>query len=503
MLAQNEVTDPKVKIHADRLIIATNRGPVEYYVTRDQDVKSRRGSGGVVTALLGALKDMQATWVAIAMTEGDRKAFKDASGGVLPSPLGDRDMQLCYVTVPPSVYRNYYDRISNQTLWFVQHYLADFARSAPDTQRVLRSWQDYRNANQAIAEAVIAEIERERSSAVVMLHDYHLYLAPAMIRKQHPAIVMQHFIHIPWPEIRYWQSMLPTQVTAEIFEGLLGNDCIGFQTLRDAHNFLEGVRTLYSDAEVDVEQGSIVWQGHHTLVRDYPISISVEEERKVVQSRAGRRALEQLRPQLKEYVVVRVDRIEPTKNIVLGFHAYRHLLEHHHELHKHITFLAFLVPSREGVSIYRKYKDEIMQVIEEINQRFGKNAWTPVQAFVQNDRTQALAAMQEYDVLLVNSLFDGMNLVAKEGAVVNHKDGVLVLSRTSGAFQQLEQACIPVSPTDTVETAEALFRAITMPKEERHTLAERARQEVEAHNLNYWIVSQIQDINALLDQQAD
>jgi trehalose 6-phosphate synthase len=291
---------------------------------------------------------------------------------------------------------------------------------------------------------------------------------------------------------------LPTGITQAIYNGLLGNDILGFQTKRDAENFLEGVPALLDDVDVDVEDAAIVRQSHRTLVRDYPISISVEEERRIVHSTAGKRAAQDIRPLLGEQTIMRVDRIEPTKNIVRGFHAYAYLLERHPELYGKVTFLAFLVPSRQRLSLYRRYREEILKLIEEINQKFGRNGWTPIQAFVQNNRTQALAAEQFYDVLLVNSVMDGMNLVAKEGPIVNQRNGVLVLSRTSGAFQQLEEGSIPISPADMVETAEALYKALTLSPEERRQKAELARQSVEQHDLKTWIAQQARDISSLI-----
>ncbi len=183
------------------------------------------------------------------------------------------------------------------------------------------------------------------------------------------------------------------------------------------------------------------------------------------------------------------------------FQAYQHLLEQHAELCEKVTFLAFLVPSRESIATYRKYKEEVLQIIAETNSKFGKNDWVPIRSIVQNDRTMALAALQFYDVLLVNALIDGMNLVAKEGAAVNKKDGVLVLSRTSGAFQQLEAASIPISPNDINETAEAIYKALTMPQDKRKQLAESARQEVERDDLKSWIDQQVHDINAVIERK--
>ncbi len=491
------------QLQADRLIVATNRGPVEYALSQDNELKHQRGAGGLVTALLETGNRMQVTWVAMAMTEGDRVALAQARqhGGLLLSPLLSQKMQLRYVAVPKSVYAKYYEKISNRILWFLQHYMHDL--DAASTARWLQdAWTNgYTIANQAIAEAVNREIEREAGSAVVMLHDYHLYLAPLMIRQRHPEVVMQQFIHIPWPDVRCWH-FLPSNIVRDIYRGLVGNDLLGFQTERDARNFLEGARTLLEEADVDFEEGTVAWQGRLTRARAYPISVSVEGERRLVQSVAGQRAAEQLRPLLREQTIMRVDRIEPTKNIVRGFQAYAQLLDEHPELCGQVAFLAFLVPSRQAIPPYKRYATEVRKIIEDINAKYGTEEWRPIQALWGNDRTRALAALQFYDVLLVSPIIDGMNLVAKEGLVVNQRNGVLVLSRTAGAFQQLAKACIPTSPLDVAETAQALYTALTLAPADRCAKAVLGRQIVERSDLTAWLTRQLHDMNAVLKKRA-
>src|SRR5256884_1488885 len=490
-------------IHANRLVIASNRGPVEYHIIHNKTLKHRRGSGGMVTALIGAASRLDVTWVAMAMTEGDRLAIREAqqnNDGLLQPPLRGQKMQLRYVAIPKTAYRKHYEQICNTLLWFLQHYLYDPADDSISASKLQDAWENgYYVANRAIAEAVNVEIEHQDTTPIIMLHDYHLYLAPAMIRQRHPSIIMQQFIHIPWPDIRCWQ-FLPSNIAQAIYSGLIGNDIIGFQTERDARNFLEGARTLLDGAVVDFEEGVVWWQGHRTHARAYPISISVTEERRIIQSKAGKRAAEKILPLLGEKTIMRVDRIEPTKNIVRGFQAYAQMLDEHPELQGKVKFLAFLVPSRQSLPEYKRYNAEVMKIIEEINHRYRTDEWIPIQAFFGNDRTQALAAMQYYDVLLVNPIIDGMNLVAKEGPTVNLTDGIVVLSRTAGAFQQMGKASIPTSPTDVHETAQALYKALTLPSDERRIKAALARQIVERQDLNKWLQRQIADINELLDR---
>lgn len=491
------------QLRAKRLIVATNRGPVEYYVTQNGNLKARRGSGGVITALIDTGSQMEMSWVAMAMTEGDRLAVKDAQQqGRLSSPAHGHKLHLRYVVIPKAAYRKHYEIISNQVLWFLQHYLYDPTGFSITPKKIQDAWENgYRLANQAIAEAVCAEIESETTRPIVMLHDYHLYLVPQMIRQRHPTLVMQQFIHIPWPDARCWH-FLPSNIAQEIYQGLAGNDIIGFQTERDARNFLEGARTILEGAVVDFEEGALWWQGQRTQARSYPISISVTSERKIVKSAAGKRAAERIHPLLGEQTIMRVDRIEPTKNILRGFQAYDQMLEDHKELHGKVNFLAFLVPSRQSLPEYKRYTAEVTKTINRVNNKYGTSTWQPITAFCQNDRTLALAAMQYYDVLMVNPIIDGMNLVAKEGPVVNQNNGVLLLSRTVGAFQQLGKASVPTSPTDVEETAQALYQALKLPMEERRRISTLARLVVERQDLDAWMQRQIADINELLDRHT-
>lgn len=487
-------------IHANRLIVATNRGPIEYFLGPENTLQYQHHADGIGTVLLEVGKRIDLTWIAVAMTEGDRIALRSAqqNGKLLPSPLYSQNMQLRYVAIPETVYQKHYEKISNQVFWFLQHYLHNPAENIIDGDQIQDAWTNgYCVTNQAIADAVSAEIDLESIPAVVMLHDYHLYLASSMIRKEHSSVVMQQFIHIPWPDIRYWY-FLPSNITQAIYLGLIGNDIIGFQTELDRRNFLEGACRVLEDAIVDFDEGTIWWQGRRTWVRAYPISISVTGERQIIECPAGRQSAEKIRSLLGEQTIMRVDRIEPTKNIVLGFQAYAQLLDEHHDLLGKVTFLAFLVPSRQALPEYQQYNADVLEIIEAINQKYSTDSWTPIHAFIGDDRTRALVAMQFYDVLLVNSIIDGMNLVAKEGPIINQRNGILVLSRTVGAFQQLSKASIPISPRDIAETAQALYKALTLSPEERLIKATLARQLVERDDLNVWLAQQIQDINELL-----
>jgi trehalose 6-phosphate synthase len=500
-LNDSSITLPEL-IHAEKIILASNRGPVEYHVSQDGTLQYRRGAGGLVTALTVAANLMEATWVAMAMTEGDRlilERVQQENDGILPPLSSDQKMTVRYIAIPEDAYHKYYVKISNELLWFTYSYMYDLAERLVPEEEIADAWTNgYCVANQAIADAVCAEIAAQQSRSVVMLQDCFLFLVASMIRNRHPEVVLQQFLHWPWPDFRYG-SFLPGYIIDAIYKGLVGNDIIGFQTERDVRNFMDGACAVLRDAVVDFAGGAIWWQGHLTKVSAYPISISVAEERNIIQSSICRQEAEKLRPFLNKKIIMRVDRVDPVKNAIRGFLAYAQLLHEHPELQGEVTFLAFLVPTREGDPVYLDYKAEVFKVIEKINEQYSTDDWKPIEVFFGNNRVRALAAMQFFDVLLVNPIVDSMNLVAKEGALVNQRNGVLVLSRTAGAYVQLGKAVLPISPTNVRETAHSLYKALMLSPEERHIMARMARLEVEQHNLNDWLALQIHDINKLID----
>jgi trehalose 6-phosphate synthase len=217
----------------------------------------------------------------------------------------------------------------------------------------------------------------------------------------------------------------------------------------------------------------------------------------VAASRAALRRADQLIGGSREQVIVRVDRLEPSKNILRGFMAYEALLQRNPRLRGRISFLAFLVPSRTGLREYGHYGREVQSVVDRINARYGRAGWRPVQLFYENDYAQALAGLSIADVVLVNPLVDGMNLVAKEAVVVSKRDAVLVLSETAGAFDQMADGALAVAPADVVGTADALATALAMPRAERARRLVNLRRGVEREDITWWLRRQFEDLAEL------
>ncbi|MCH7841724.1 MAG: trehalose-6-phosphate synthase [Chloroflexi bacterium] len=480
------------------LILVSNRGPVEHQMTGDGRPEARRGSGSVVTAFSSLAQKFEFTWVASAMGEGDRVVSNNGQGPHLKSPLPGHKINLRYVVTPRRVYHKYYNILCNPLLWFLQHYMWNPPYNPNVDAAVHDAWETgYIPVNQAFANAVIEESRALEQAPLVIGHDYHLYLMPEFVRQGVPEAVIQHFIHIPWPTPQYWH-MIPDYIIRRICESLCATDLLGFQTIGDVRCFLDTVEEFVPEVTVDRINHTVARDGRTTSVKVYPISINVEEVQRIANSPRALDYETRLSADAGEFTIVRIDRAEPNKNIVRGFRAYELMLTRYPELKGKVKFLAFLVPSRTHIRQYQRYMDEIQQVIQQINNNHGTEDWQPIVPFIENNYTQAIAGMKLYDVLLVNTIIEGMNLVAKEGPVVNNRDGVLVLSQSSGVHHQLADGAISVSPTDIEGTMEALHQAITMSAEDRKDRAARLVESVCREDINHWLYQQMHDISALL-----
>ena len=285
-------------------------------------------------------------------------------------------------------------------------------------------------------------------------------------------------MHIPWPGPDYW-TVLPEPVRVAIHDGLLANDVVGFHTDRWRENFLVSAARILG-AEVDRELGTVEHDGRRTLVTARAISVDPAEFEELADSEAVRERERGLEEISGERLIVRVDRTDPSKNIVRGFQAFELYLERHPEACGRVTMLALLDPSRQNIPQYAAYLEEIQSAVRTVNRRFGSDAWQPIVLEVRDDFPRSIAAYKRYDVLFVNAIFDGMNLVAKEAPLVNERDGVLVLSENTGAHEELAEWSLVVNPFDVVGQAEAIHAALELsparpPRPDRGDPRARAR----------------------------
>jgi trehalose 6-phosphate synthase len=486
-------------INGRGLIVASNRGPVTFIDEGEGRFSSRKGSGGVVTAVSAIARERQPVWVACAMTDGDRLRAELAqrNGEVLISPPGPRpEFRLRFVVPEPLAYHRYYNEISNPLLWFLQHYLWDTPRSPDITAETWTAWTEgYEHVNRLFADEIIAVTEAFNDEPIIMLQDYHLYLCPGFIRELRPNAIIQQFVHIPWPDPDYWR-LLPFKIRQQICEGMLGNDLVAFQTRDHARSFMYTCEAYVPGVRIDYNGRGIIWNGRRIEVRDYPISIDVEAVRRIAHSKDARSYDRYLPNYLNEYTVLRVDRAEPSKNIIRGFHAFGRFLEAHPEFLGRVNFMAIMVPSRMDVEEYRDYLDDVSAIVGRINARYAnvETGWQPIHLIMGENYPRALAAMRWYDVLMVNTIIDGMNLVAKEGSLLNERNGVLILSEGAGAAIQLGEDALMISPADVEGTADAIYQALTMPQAERRRRAENLRRAVEGDDVAKWFREQLWDI---------
>jgi trehalose 6-phosphate synthase len=476
------------------MIIASNRGPITFHTDENGKLQHLRGNGGLVTALTGVIRQAGARWIACAQTQADRTWH----AGFIPSYADHGQVWLEFITPTESAYEGYYKVIANPLLWFLQHSMWDIFREPTIDRQVWQHWENgYVTVNMLFAEAIARQIAEAPNRALVMLQDYHLYLTPHFIRyrfRPKSKYTLVHFIHIPWPGAEDW-GLLPAKMRQAILEGLCAVDLLGFQTREDGMNFLRTCESHLPGAHISFKRGRIWFRNHTTHIRNFPISIDVDGLRQLAQ----RPEVDDYRDELMDRhgdqkIILRIDRIEPSKNIIRGFQAFDEMLELHPELCGKVKFLAMLVPSRLEVKKYEAYLEELMGAAGKINAKYGDTKWEPIRILVGENYPRAIASLQIYNVLLVNSIADGMNLIAKEGPILNRRDGVLVLSERTGAYQQLESGALVVSPLDVYGTALAIYQALTMPAEERRERAERLRALIEQQDIADWLCQQFETI---------
>jgi trehalose 6-phosphate synthase len=473
-------------------ILVSNRGPQD----PREDGSFRRGAGGVVTALLSLAEATAADWVACARTEVER-AYAEANPGGVDVRLARGNGRLHYATPTREEYDMYYSVVANPVLWFIQHYLWDLGNEPIIDERIHQAWTDgYVQVNTQMAAKVIEIARAAPQPALVLVHDYQLYLVPRMVREAVPDALIQHFVHVPWPTPQYWK-VLPRHMRDPILEGLLGCDIVGFQSSLDVRNFLLTCEENLG-LQVDERERAVVSGGRVVYARHYPISVDVDAATRLASSRGVHRQEEDIARWRPPLLIVRIDRTDPSKNIVRGFIAYEKLLRYHPELRGKVRFWAFLQPSRQDVPVYARYLRQIRQTAAQINSDMGSSEWEPIRLEVAESERKAMAALKNFDVLLVNPVYDGLNLVAKEGALVNQKNGVIVLSENAGAHEELRGNVLSINPFDVEATASQLYTALTMPLEDRRAMNERARDVVRGSDIARWISNQVQDLRDLV-----
>jgi trehalose 6-phosphate synthase len=477
-----------------KLIVVSNRGPVSFARDEDGNRVTRRGGGGLVTALRSFVAHHDVTWIASAITVEDR-AVADESGGEAVEEVA-RDgspYRLRLVAHDPAAYDWFYNVVANPTLWFLQHYLWALAYAPNIDPGLHHAWEDgYVPVNRAFAEAAVAELDAQPDAAVIF-HDYHLYLAPRFVRRARPDAPLAHFVHIPWPEPNIWR-VLPEPIRYAIHDGLLANDVVGFHAHRWRRSFLRSSRDLL-DADCDFDRSICSHGDGRTFVTARPISVDPSEFEQLAGGDEVRMLETELESHRPEILVLRVDRTDPSKNVVRGFRAFEFYLDAHPEMHGRVGMLALLDPSRQEIPEYAEYLGAIQRAARAVNDRFQREGWMPIDLRIEDNFPLTVAAYKQYDVLLVNAIYDGLNLVAKEAPIVNEREGVLILSENAGAHEELGPWALTVNPFDLEAQARAIEEAILMSQEERRARIESIREHVRSHDVAGWLETQLEDLD--------
>lgn len=444
----------------DGLVVASNRGPVSWTAGPDGGLTPKRGFGGLVTALGGALQTEPGTWVSVALSDSDQQVAARHDGAPFEVEADGSTFRLRLLDVGDN-FESYYNKIANRLLWFTLHGLWG-APYEPTGVGWPSDWEDgYVPVNRRVAEAVVDAIDEADGRGEVFLQDYHLCLAGRFIRQARPGVRLLHYMHTPWVEPDYLRR-LPDPVVDGVLRGLLAADVVGFSSPMWTAAFRRCAVELLG---ADVDGDAVRLEGRRTVVVDFVLGVDEEDLANSAASAEVADAGSDLdAEQGDRRLLLRVDRTDLSKNVLRGLRAYELLLERHPEHRGNLWHYAHLNPSRLTVPEYHDYLEACQSVAARIQERFGKEALT---VFVGDDYPRAVAALQRYDVLMANPVLDGTNLVAKEGPALNTRDGVVVLSRAAGAAPVLGEGALIVNPYDVESQAAVLHTALSMNADER------------------------------------
>jgi trehalose 6-phosphate synthase len=477
-----------------RILLAANRGPVSFTQQADGALTARRGGGGLVSALSSAADAGQAgdlLWVCAALSDADRAAARKAPDGRLDLAGHDTPAPVQMLDIPPAVFGQAYNGVANSHLWFVSHLLYDTPNQPRFGAEFAAGWAAYRDYNSVFATALADNLAGDAGAgARVLVQDYHLALVPAMLARLRPGVPVAHFSHTPWAPPDYFR-ILPGAAGRELLAGMAGADHAGFLCQRWADAFLDCCEAILG-ADVDRARQQVGYRGHVCRVGVHPLGVDAAGMReRAHQADVAAHVAALTEATRGRQVIVRVDRTELSKNIVRGLAAYRELLATHPELHGRVTHLAFAYPSRSALAEYRAYTDSVLRAAAGISAEFGTPDWEPLILEVKDDYARSLAAYRLADVLVVNPIRDGMNLVAKEGPIVSDRGCALVLSEEAGARAELGGHALLVNPYDVTATAQALHEGLTMPAAQRAARCAALAEAGGALPPSHWLASQV------------
>ena len=444
------------------MIVVSHRGPVSFASDGHGGFTTRQGGGGLVRAFEPLLDGTTpGTWIAAALSPDDVAA---ARAGVVRDHLG-ADVRL--VALDDEQHRLHYDVVSNSILWFLVHDLFGLGTDPTFDDTAHEALRAYRDVNDAFAQVVC---DTASDGEVVLVQDYQLALVAGAVRAARPDLPIVHFTHTPFCGPHRW-SVLPDAFGADVLASM-GSVGSGFHTERWANAFRACVGAPAGGGTAFVAPLGV----DAASLRADAASAAVAQERQSLDELIGDRR-----------VVVRADRIEPSKNIVRGLLAFDRLLEIAPSQRERVVFVAMLYASRQSLPLYREYAEEVHTTVQRVNERWSTRDWTPVLVDERDNFSRTLAGYQRADIVFVNPVKDGLNLVAKEAPIVNERDAVLCLSRDAGAFAELGDAALALHPFDVHQQAAALHEALVMTPDARAARAATLRARAAAVTPEAWL----------------
>ncbi|MBX3444122.1 MAG: trehalose-6-phosphate synthase [Planctomyces sp.] len=459
-----------------RFIVVANREPYVHRFDEDRIVCSKPASG-MATAVNPIMMASGGVWVGHGSGDADHAVVDERD--CVRVPPEDPRYTLRRVWLSKEEEKGFYFGSSNECLWPMCH--VTFTRP----RFVAEDWETYRRVNEKFAQAVLEEAGSEPS--FVFIQDYHFCLLPRLLKNEgRKNLVVAQFWHVPWPNPEVFR-VCPWK--DEILDGLLGNDLLGFHLRYDCQNFFESV-DRFAESRIDHERSEVVRGGAATRVSSFPISIDFEDSSRLAASPRVAEAMDGWRRRLNlgdRILGGGIERLDYTKGIVERLRGLDRFLSQHPEQAGRLQFVQIAVPSRTHLESYRRIEDEVDEAVEQINWRWRQGRWRPIVLLKEHHDSVQMAALHRLcRFFIVSSLHDGMNLVAKEFvASRDDEQGVLILSRFTGAIRELDDA-LPVNPFATHEIADAIALAIDMPSEEQRRRMHRMRETVARNNVYRW-----------------
>ncbi|MFH1428962.1 MAG: trehalose-6-phosphate synthase [Candidatus Margulisiibacteriota bacterium] len=477
------------KLEQYKLVVVSNREPYEHKRVGNK-VTCSAPKGGLVTALEPVLAHCRGTWIAWGSGNADREYVDKDSCLMVPPEKPAYKLHRIWLT--EKEVDNYYFGLSNKVFWPLFHMMIGNVNYRE------RFWRDYQAVNSKFARAVLEECAGKEAQSIVWLHDFHLALAAGEIKKKAPSLVTTFFWHIPWPVWAIY-SIFPKQ--KELIEGLLGNDILAFHTKECVKNFLDCVK--YSlKVSVNYHDQTIIYNGHTTRARIFPISIDYEYVRGIALRTDEKAVIKKMKldPVINDKVIgVGVDRLDYSKGIYEKFLAIDRFLDKYPQYKNRFVFIQKSSLSRTKLKAYRDYKHDLSNLICNINEKHRNNGWKPIIHITAPFNAEKIIALYKAaDFCLVNSLMDGMNLVAKEFiAAQTNRKGALICSKYAGAVNELGSHLIRTDPRDIDDLADKIYQAVNMPQTQKQSKMKKMQDYVKKYDIFEWARTNLIEVLAL------